>query len=167
MTCTFPRPHSLYAYDHIGPKWCNDRVDRQLAVERSVDQRLYPGLRWFIGVDLSMAAMQGKTVFISGASRGIGLAIGKKLASQGANIAIAAKSVTENPKVPGTIYTAAAAIDEAGGKALPLVCDIRNENDVQKAIQETVATFGQLDILVNNGRADTRCDFALGLLRRP
>ncbi|MBL1257654.1 NAD(P)-dependent oxidoreductase [Methylocystis sp. Sn-Cys] len=99
------------------------------------------------------ASLRGKTLFITGASRGIGLAIAKKAARDGANIAIAAKSVAENPKIPGTIYTAAAEIEAEGGKALPLPCDIRFDDQVAAAVSRTVETFGGLDILINNASA--------------
>lgn len=99
------------------------------------------------------ASLRGKTLFITGASRGIGLAIAKKAARDGANIAIAAKSVAENPKIPGTIYTAAAEIEAEGGKALPLPCDIRFDDQVAAAIAKTIETFGGLDILINNASA--------------
>jgi citronellol/citronellal dehydrogenase len=100
-----------------------------------------------------MADLKGKTLFITGASRGIGLAIGLRAARDGANVAIAAKSAEPNPKLPGTIYTAAAEIDAAGGRALPLVCDIRFEDQVAAAVDKTVATFGGIDICVNNASA--------------
>jgi citronellol/citronellal dehydrogenase len=100
-----------------------------------------------------MGYFTGKTVFITGGSRGIGEAIALRLAREGANIAIAAKTTEPNPKLPGTIYTAAGAIEAAGGKALPLMCDIRFEDQVQAAVQATVAQFGGLDILVNNASA--------------
>ncbi|KAI8621117.1 short chain dehydrogenase family protein [Chytriomyces sp. MP71] len=96
---------------------------------------------------------KGKTVFISGASRGIGLAIGVRLAALGANVAIAAKTAEPHPKLPGTIFSAAKEIEAAGGRALPLVCDIRFEDQVEAAIAKTVATFGGLDILINNASA--------------
>jgi len=94
-----------------------------------------------------------KTVFITGASRGIGKAIALKLASHGANIAIVAKSVEENPKLGGTIYSAAREVISAGGRALPLQCDIRFDDQVQLAVEKTVATFGGIDILINNASA--------------
>jgi citronellol/citronellal dehydrogenase len=97
--------------------------------------------------------LQGKTVFITGASRGIGLAIGKACASAGANIVIAAKSAEPHPRLPGTIYTAADEIGAAGGKALPLVCDIRFEDQVEQAVTQTISSFGGIDILVNNASA--------------
>ena len=98
-------------------------------------------------------SLQGKTLFISGASRGIGLAIAKRAAQDGANVAIAAKTAEPHPKLPGTIYTAADEINEAGGKALPILCDIRFEDQVQAAVQQTVDAFGGLDICVNNASA--------------
>ena len=95
----------------------------------------------------------GKTVFITGASRGIGKAIALRLAREGAQIAIAAKTAAPHPKLPGTIYTAAEEIEAAGGKALPLIVDVRDETLVTHAIEETVNTFGGLDILINNASA--------------
>lgn len=97
--------------------------------------------------------LKGKTIFISGASRGIGLAIVKKAAADGANVAIAAKTTDPNPKLPGTIFTAAAEIEQAGGKALPLQCDIRDEDQVVAATRKTAETFGGIDILINNASA--------------
>ncbi|GAB2765569.1 NAD(P)-dependent oxidoreductase [Rhabdobacter roseus] len=97
--------------------------------------------------------LQGKTVFITGASRGIGLAIGVRLAQEGANIVIAAKTADAHPKLPGTIYSAAAEIEAAGGKALPLVVDIRDEERVAWAVAEAVSTFGGIDVLINNASA--------------
>ena len=96
---------------------------------------------------------KGVTIFVTGASRGIGLEIAKRCARDGANVAIAAKTVTEHPKLPGTIYTAAKEIEACGGKALPIQCDIRDEASVEAAIQKTVDTFGGLDILINNASA--------------
>ncbi|RKP01508.1 hypothetical protein CXG81DRAFT_11895 [Caulochytrium protostelioides] len=98
-------------------------------------------------------SLRGKTLFITGASRGIGLAIGLRAAREGANVAIAAKTTEPTPKLPGTIYTAAAEIEQAGGRALPLVCDIRSEEAVAAAIAATVARFGGIDIVVNNASA--------------
>ena len=100
-----------------------------------------------------MATLKGKTLFITGASRGIGLAIALRAAKDGANIAIAAKSAEPHKHLPGTIYTAAEEIEAAGGKALPLVCDIRFEDQVQAAVNATVETFGGIDICVNNASA--------------
>ncbi|HWE27719.1 MAG TPA: NAD(P)-dependent oxidoreductase [Polyangia bacterium] len=97
--------------------------------------------------------LKGRTLFITGASRGIGLAIAKRAARDGANIAIAAKTTDPHPKLPGTIYTAAEEIEKAGGKALACVVDIRDENQIAAAVQKTVATFGGIDILVNNASA--------------
>ncbi len=98
-------------------------------------------------------SLRGKTLFITGASRGIGLAIGKRAARDGANVVIAAKTAEPNPKLPGTIFTAAKEIEEAGGKALAVQCDIRFEDQVQAAVAKAVATFGGIDILVNNASA--------------
>lgn len=98
-------------------------------------------------------SLSGKTLFITGASRGIGLAIALRAARDGANVAIAAKSGVANPKLPGTIHTAAAQVEAAGGRALALKCDIREEDDVRAAVAATVAAFGGIDILVNNASA--------------
>jgi citronellol/citronellal dehydrogenase len=100
-----------------------------------------------------MASLKGKTLFITGASRGIGLAMAKRAARDGANIAIAAKTVDPNPKLDGTIHSAAKEIEDAGGAALALECDIRNEDEVQRAVAETVERFGGIDICVNNASA--------------
>ncbi|MBS1919905.1 MAG: NAD(P)-dependent oxidoreductase [Bacteroidetes bacterium] len=94
-----------------------------------------------------------KTVFITGASRGIGKAIGLKLAREGANIVIAAKSAVENPKLGGTIFSAAVEMEKAGGKALAIQCDIRFEDQVQQAVDKTIEKFAGIDILVNNASA--------------
>ncbi|ACL57789.1 SDR family oxidoreductase [Methylobacterium nodulans] len=98
-------------------------------------------------------SLKGKTLFITGASRGIGLAIGLRAARDGANVAIAAKTAEPHPKLDGTIHTAAAAIEQAGGTALPLVVDVRDEAQVKEAIAATAARFGGLDIVVNNASA--------------
>lgn len=100
-----------------------------------------------------MASFTGKTLFVTGASRGIGLAIAKRAARDGANIAIIAKTSDPNPKLEGTIHTAAKEIEDAGGKALAIACDIRHEEEVQRAVDETVAAFGGIDICVNNASA--------------
>lgn len=100
-----------------------------------------------------MTTLKGKTLFITGASRGIGLAIALRAASDGANVAIAAKTADPHPKLEGTIYTAAAEIEKAGGKALPLVCDIRLEEQVTVAVAQTVQKFGGIDICINNASA--------------
>jgi citronellol/citronellal dehydrogenase len=100
-----------------------------------------------------MADLRGKTLFISGASRGIGLAIALRAARDGANVAVVAKTVTPHPKLPGTIYTAAAEIEAAGGRALALACDIRFPEEVEDAVKQTVAAFGGIDICVNNASA--------------
>jgi citronellol/citronellal dehydrogenase len=98
-------------------------------------------------------SLKDKTLFITGASRGIGLAIALRAARDGANIAIAAKTETPHPKLPGTIHTAAAEIEQAGGRALPLAVDIRDEAAVKDAIERTAAQFGGIDIVVNNASA--------------
>jgi citronellol/citronellal dehydrogenase len=95
----------------------------------------------------------GKTLFVTGGSRGIGLAIAKRAAVDGANIIIAAKTSEPHPTLPGTIHTAAAEIEEAGGKALPLVCDIRDEKAVKDAVEKGASEFGGIDIVVNNASA--------------
>jgi len=100
-----------------------------------------------------MSTLQGKTLFITGASRGIGLAIALRAARDGANVAIAAKSSVPNPKLPGTIHSAAEAVDAAGGHGLAIKCDIREEAEVHAAVDATVARFGGIDILVNNASA--------------
>src|SRR5687768_10150610 len=93
----------------------------------------------------SVASLKGKTLFITGASRGIGLMFALRAARDGANVAIAAKTKDPHPKLPGTIYTAAEEIEKAGGKALPLVCDIRYEDQIMSAVFETVQRFGGID----------------------
>ncbi|MEL7273636.1 MAG: NAD(P)-dependent oxidoreductase [Pseudomonadota bacterium] len=98
-------------------------------------------------------SLKGKTIFMSGGSRGIGLAIALRAAQDGAHVAIAAKTDTPHPKLPGTIHTAAAEIEEAGGKALALVCDIRSEEAVHAAVDATVEKFGGIDICINNASA--------------
>ncbi len=100
-----------------------------------------------------MTTLAGKTLFITGASRGIGLAIALRAARDGANVAIAAKSSVPNPKLPGTIHTAAEAVNAAGGQGLALKCDIREEDEVKAAVAATVDAFGGIDILVNNASA--------------
>ncbi len=100
-----------------------------------------------------MTNLKGKTLFITGASRGIGLAIGLRAARDGANIAIAAKTAEPHPKLPGTIYTAAEELEKAGGKALPLVVDVRDDASVQAAVEKTAETFGGIDICINNASA--------------
>jgi len=98
-------------------------------------------------------SLAGKTLFISGASRGIGLAIATRAARDGANVALIAKTAEPNPKLEGTIYTAAAEIDAAGGVALPIVGDIRDEEAVLGAVEQAVARFGGIDVCVNNASA--------------
>jgi len=100
-----------------------------------------------------MANLRGKTIFISGGSRGIGLAIAKRAAEDGANIIIAAKTAEPHPTLPGTIYSAAEEIKESGGVALPLVCDIRSEDQVKSAVEAGVKKFGGIDICINNASA--------------
>ncbi|MEJ6021996.1 SDR family oxidoreductase [Ramlibacter sp. PS4R-6] len=102
--------------------------------------------------------LKGRTLFITGASRGIGLAIGKRAAADGANIVIAAKTTDPNPKLPGTIYSAAEEIRAAGGQALPLAVDIRDEEGVLAAVAKAVQEFGGIDVLVNNASAISLTD---------
>jgi citronellol/citronellal dehydrogenase len=97
--------------------------------------------------------LKGKTLLITGASRGIGLAIGRRAAADGANVVLLAKTVEPNPKLPGTLHTAAAEIEAAGGQALPVQCDIREEAQVLAAVQAALERFGGIDILVNNASA--------------
>lgn len=101
----------------------------------------------------AMTTLKNRTLFITGASRGIGLAIALRAARDGANVAIAAKTAEPHPKLAGTIFTAAQAVEAAGGQALPLVCDIRDEAQVRDAVAKTVARFGGLDVCVNNASA--------------
>src|SRR5947208_1451150 len=101
-------------------------------------------------------SLTGKTLFITGASRGIGLAIALRAARDGANIAIAAKTETPHPKLEGTIYTAAEQIEKAGGHAFPVVVDVRDEAMVKSALDATAAKFGGIDIVVNNASAVSR-----------
>lgn len=100
-----------------------------------------------------MSLLQNKTILITGGSRGIGKAIAIKLATHGANIVIAAKSTEENPKLGGTIFSAAEAVTAAGGNALPIACDIRNESQITEMVQKTVEHFGGIDAVVNNASA--------------
>ena len=105
-----------------------------------------------------MSTLKGKTLFITGASRGIGLAIATRAARDGANIVVAAKTTDTNPKLPGTIYSAAAEIEAAGGQALALAVDIREEGAVLAAVAQAVERFGGIDILVNNASAISLTD---------
>ena len=100
-----------------------------------------------------MASLNGKTLLVTGGSRGIGLAIALRAAQEGANVVIAAKSAAPNPRLPGTIFTAAREIEAAGGQCLPVQCDIRDENQIAKAVAAAVERFGGIDILVNNASA--------------
>ena len=100
-----------------------------------------------------MASLANRTLFVTGGSRGIGLAIAKRAAADGARVALVAKTTEPHPKLPGTLYTAAAEIEQAGGKALPLPCDIRSDEQVAAAVEKTVQRFGGIDILVNNASA--------------
>jgi citronellol/citronellal dehydrogenase len=103
-------------------------------------------------------ALRGRTVFISGASRGIGLAIACRLGREGANVVLAAKTAEPHPKLPGTIFSAAEQVAAAGGKALPVVCDIRDEEQVRAAVEQGVAAFGGIDVCVNNASAISLTD---------
>ncbi len=102
---------------------------------------------------MEQLSLKGRTLFITGASRGIGLAIALRAARDGANVAVVAKTVTPHPRLPGTIYTAAEQIEQVGGKALPLAVDIRSDEQVERAVTECAKTFGGIDILVNNASA--------------
>ena len=117
-------------------------------------------------IGLAIMPLRNHTLFITGASRGIGLAIALRAARDGANIAIAAKTDTPHPKLPGTIFTAAEEIAAAGGTALPLAVDVRDEEQVKAAIEQTVATFGGIDVVVNNASAVSRTPLADTDMRR-
>lgn len=106
-----------------------------------------------MAADGATRTLKGRSLFITGASRGIGLAIALRAARDGANVAIAAKTMEPHPKLPGTIFTAAAEVEAAGGRALPLPTDIRDEEQVARAVERTVQEFGGIDILVNNASA--------------
>ncbi len=108
--------------------------------------------------DPAMSDLKGKRLFISGASRGIGLAFALRAARDGASVAIAAKTAEPHPKLPGTIYTAAEEVEKAGGKALPIICDAREEDQVQAAVAKMVETFGGIDIVINNASAISLTD---------
>jgi citronellol/citronellal dehydrogenase len=111
-------------------------------------------------------SLKGKTLFITGGSRGIGLAIALRAARDGANVVIAAKTAEPHAKLPGTIYSSAQEIDAAGGKGLPILCDIRDEEQVKSAVAKTVETFGGIDILVNNASAINLTDTASTPMKR-
>lgn len=113
-----------------------------------------------------MTSLKGCTIFITGGSRGIGLAIAIRAARDGANIAIAAKTAEPHPKLPGTIYSAAEAVERAGGRALPLQVDIREEDQVEAAVQATVERFGGIDCLVNNASAISLTDTSATQMKR-
>ena len=105
------------------------------------------------GVTVALMSLKAKTMFISGASRGIGLAIAKRAAQDGANIALIAKTAEPHPKLEGTVYTAAKELEEAGGQALPIVGDVRDPDSVESAVAKAVEQFGGIDIVVNNASA--------------
>ena len=102
---------------------------------------------------LNTGKLAGKTLYITGASRGIGLDIAKKAARDGANIVVAAKTAEPHPKLPGTIYTAAKELEDLGGKALPVVVDVRSEAAIQDSVEQSVRQFGGIDIVINNASA--------------
>jgi citronellol/citronellal dehydrogenase len=114
----------------------------------------------------ALVNLKDKTLFITGASRGIGLAVALRAAKDGANVAIAAKTETPHPKLPGTIHTAAEEIEKAGGRALPLAIDIRDENQIASGVEKTVARFGGIDILVNNASAISLTDTSSTPMKR-
>src|SRR5947208_13801106 len=100
-----------------------------------------------------MTSLTGRTAFISGGSRGIGLAIARELAKAGANVALIAKTDEPHPKLPGTIHTAAAELEELGAEALPIVGDVRDESQVARAVEQTAERFGGIDLCINNASA--------------
>ena len=113
-----------------------------------------------------MTTLKGKTIFITGSTRGIGLAIALRCAKEGANIVITGKTKEKHDSLPGTIYTAAAEVEAAGGVALPLLLDVRDENQIENAVNETVKKFGGIDILVNNASAISLTDTMKTSLKR-
>ncbi len=112
-----------------------------------------PGARGLFEQETDVADLKGKTLFITGATRGIGEAIALRAAADGARIVVAAKTVEPHPKLPGTIHTAAEKVEAAGGQALAVAMDIRDETQVAQAVEQAVAAFGGIDILVNNASA--------------
>lgn len=144
---------------HLAP--CQPLLGRRLASLNSDGLDAYMQGGWaqkrIMKVDpedvLPERTLKGQTLFITGASRGIGLAIGKRAAQDGANVVVVAKTAEPHPKLPGTVFTAAKEIEEAGGKALPIVCDIRDYDQVEAAVARAVEHFGGIDILVNNASA--------------
>ena len=112
-----------------------------------------PATNETVNLGPKFGTLKGKTIFISGGSRGIGLEIAKRCARDGANVAIAAKTTELHPKLPGTIYTACEEISKAGGKGLPIIMDVRSDEAVEKAIEKAVQEFGGIDILINNASA--------------
>ena len=135
--------------------WLPGWIDKKVHAKKILPHKNEIAFTHFLfrfGKTIAMS-FQNKTVIITGASRGIGKAIGLRLAKEGANIVIASKSVEENPKLGGTIYSAAAEMEAAGGKALAVQCDIRFEDQVQQVVNRAVEKFGGIDILINNASA--------------
>src|SRR6201996_3756723 len=148
----FPFPNLKAATDTVCVAWVNSGDGRAISGSAGCN----PGRRFgstVSSVTVTHMSLKAKTMFISGASRGIGLAIAKRAAQDGANIALIAKPAEPHPKLPGTVFTAAKELEEAGGQALPIVGDVRDPDSVEAAVAKTVEQFGGVDICVNNASA--------------